>query len=86
MDEKLVKCMIYYGEDVSTPISYPETKKWFELREYTKLLIEKKIQLFHLLVEKILFIMKRSTPDLETAVSFLMNRVSKNNVDNWKVL
>jgi hypothetical protein len=30
--------------------------------------------------------MKRARPDVETAISYLMTRVSKNNVEDWKKL
>ena len=39
--------------------------------------------LFHSVVTKLLFIMKRSRTDLETAVVFLMTRVSKSDIDDW---
>ena len=35
---------------------------------------------------KILYIMKRARPDLETAVSYLCTRVSKSDLDDWKKL
>ena len=38
------------------------------------------------MVAKVLFITKRSRPDLDTAVVFLTTRLSKSDVDEWKKL
>ena len=57
----------------------------FEVREDSKQLIEKKRELFHLVVANILFIMKSSRPVLEMAVSFLTSRVSKSDIEHWKI-
>ena len=38
---------------------------------------------FHSIVAKLLWIMKRARPDLETAVSFLCTRVTKSDEDDW---
>ena len=43
-------------------------------------------EIFHSVTAKLLYIMKRVRPDIETAVSFLMRRVSKSNIEDWKKL
>ena len=58
----------------------------FEVREDAKQMSEKKGGLFHLLVEKLLFIMKGSIPYLDTAMGFLTTRLSKSDVDNREKL
>ena len=40
--------------------------------------------LFHLLTAKLLYITKRTRPDIEPAEEFLTTRVAKINVDDWK--
>ena len=67
--------MEIFGEDVSAPVSYSATKNKFKVREDEEKPSDKKGDLFHLFVSNLFFIMKGSRPDLETAVSFLMNRV-----------
>ena len=42
--------------------------------------------MFHSVVEKLLFIIKRSIPDLETDVGFLTTRVLKSDVDDCEKL
>ncbi len=41
---------------------------------------------FHSIVAKLLWIMKRARPDLETAIDFICNRVDKSDEDDWKKL
>ena len=84
MDKQLEECIYIFGEDVSASVTSPKTNKIFEVREDNKQLSDKKGELFHLVVAKLLFIMKGSRPDLETAVSLLTTRVSKSDVDDWK--
>ena len=43
-----------------------------------------KREVFHSVVAKLLCIMKRARPDLETAIDYLCTRVSKSDVDDWK--
>ena len=45
-----------------------------------------KSEIFHSVTAKLLYLMKRVRPDIEPAVSFLMRRVSKSNIQDWKKL
>ena len=72
-----------FGEDVSTSVTSPATRKLLEVREDSKQLSKKKGELFHSVVVKLLFIMKRSRLDLDTAVIVFTMRVSKSEVDDW---
>ena len=82
MVEQLEECIEIFCKDVSTLVTSPATNKLFEVREDDKQLSEKKEELFHLMVAKLLFIMKMPRPDLETAVIFLTTRLLKSDVDN----
>ena len=84
MVEQLEECIEMFGEDVSALVKYLATKKLFKVSEYSKQRSDNKGELFHSVVEKLLFIMKRSRIDLETAVSLLTTRVSKSDVDDWE--
>ena len=55
-----------FGEDVSTLVTSLATRKLLEVREDSKQLSKKKGELFHSVVVKLLFIMKRSRLDLDT--------------------
>ena len=41
------------------------------------------MEVFHLGVEKLLFILNSSRPDLDKSVSYLMTIVLKTDVDDW---
>ena len=56
----------------------------FEVREDAEQLNEEKSEIYHSLVAKLLYIMKRARPDIKTAISFLSRRVSKSDMDDWK--
>ena len=74
--------MKFFGEYISTPVSSPETV-FLEVREDTEKLCDKKGDLFHSVMEKILFMMKMFRTYLDISVCFLMTRVSKSDVDDW---
>ena len=52
----------------------------------SKELDEARSEIFHSVTAKLLFVMKRARPDIETAVSYLMTRVSKSNEKDWEKL
>ena len=54
----------------------------YDSEELSKLLSEA----FHTIMAKLLYIMQRARPVIETAVSFLMKRVSESDVEDWKKL
>ena len=56
------------------------------MNENAEKLDKEKADLFHSVVAKLLYITKRSRPDIETAVAFLTTRVSKSDVDDFKKL
>ena len=82
MAEQLEDCIENFGEDVSMLVTFPATNKWFKLRYGSEQL--KKVEMSRSVAGKFLFIMKRSRPDVETAVGFLTMRVSKSDVDDWE--
>ena len=86
MVEQLKERIESFGEGVSMLFTSPAKNKLFEVREYSEQLSQNKGELFHSMVGKILFIMKRSRPDLETAVGFLETRVLKSDVDDREKL
>ena len=44
----------------------------------------KKREVFHTVVAKLLYIMKRARQELQTAVIFVCTRITMSNKDNWK--
>ena len=74
-----------FGEDVSTSVTSPATNKLFEVRDDFEQLSDKNGELFHSVVANLLFIMKRSRTDLDMAVGFLMMRVLRSDIYDWKI-
>jgi len=62
------------------------TNHLWNVNENAEKLDKEKADLFHSVVAKLLYITKRSRPDIETAVAFLTTRVSKSDVDDLKKL
>ena len=60
----------------------PETTNLMLVDEICEQLDDRKGEIFHLVVAKLLFVMKRDRPDLEPGISFLMKLVSKIYTDN----
>jgi hypothetical protein len=72
-----------FGEDVSKRVSSAATKKLFEINPATEDLDTERADIFHSVVAKLLWVEKRSRPDIETTISFLCTRVSKSDEDDW---
>ena len=75
-----------FGEIVDGNATTPATYYLFKVDEGVKELDQKKSEIFHSVTAKLLYIMKRARPDIETSVSFLMKRVSKSDEEDWKKL
>jgi hypothetical protein len=86
MKDQLQEAIDMFGEDVDKTVVTPALKNLFDVNENATQLDDDKSDKFHSVVAKLLFIMKRARPDLETAVSFLMTRVSKSDEDDWRKL
>jgi hypothetical protein len=86
MKDQLQEAIDMFGEDVDKTVVTPALKNLFDVNESAAQLDDDRSDKFHSVVAKLLFIMKRARPDLETAVSFLMTRVSKSDEDDWRKL
>ena len=71
-----------YG-NLDTEVNSPANRQLFNVKENAEELGEKKSKDFHSNTASLLYLMKRVRPDIETAISFLMRRVSKSDVDDW---
>jgi hypothetical protein len=71
-----------FGEDVSKRVSSAATKKLFKINPATEDLDTERAGIFHSVVAKLLWVEKRSRPDIKTAISFLCTRVSKSVEDD----
>ena len=81
--DEAIEC---FGEDLGKSVTSPATKNLFDVNEESKPLSAKKQEIFHSVVARVLLMMKRSRPDLETAISFLCTRVAYSTEEDWEKL
>ena len=86
MKNQIREAINWFGEEINEKPSTPANKNLFGTSKDSKELDEKKSELFHSIVAKLLYICKRARPDVETAVSYLCTRVSKSTDNDWKKL
>jgi hypothetical protein len=70
------------GRGVTTPASL----HLFDTDDEAPKLSEEKSEIFHHLVAKLLYMCKRTRPDLQTAVAFLTTRVKAPDIADWRKL
>ena len=83
MKEQILEAIEAFGEPITKTATSPAKVHLFEVREDDQALSEEKAEVFHLVVMKLLYIMKRVRPDIETTVAFLSTRVSCSTLDDW---
>ena len=72
--------------ELDASVTSPTTNVIFAVDRDIGELDDFKSRQFHSTTAKLLSLMKRVRPDLETSVSQLMRRVSKSNMDDWNKL
>ena len=70
------------GDKVTEGVTSPATRQLREVNPKCEALSEEKKETFHSIVAKLLWIMKRARPDLETAISYLCTRVDKSDIND----
>jgi len=86
MKKMLNETLDMIDDDLCVKVSSPETKRLFDVREKAEPLNDEKSELFHSIVAKLLYLCKRSRPDVEPVVAFICTRVSKSDVEGLKTL
>ena len=76
----------FEGNKIEEIVSSPAQKHLRECNDKCHKLNGRKSELFHSIVAKLLWIMKRARPDLEVAVSYLCTRVPKSDEYDWEKL
>ena len=72
-----------FDEDLSKHVSSPAAKWLMTVKDETKKLSKEQAEKFVSFVYKLLWVTKRSRPDIETSVSFLCTRVKEPDKDDW---
>ena len=71
------------GSKVDEIVTTPARPRLRDIDLECAQLCSEKQAVFHSIVQKLLWIMKRSRPDLEIAIGFLCTRVAKSDKDDW---
>lgn len=83
LQETIDMFVLSEGSNVTEEVSSPARSRLRDVNPEGIPLNKDKKDAFHSIVQKLLWIMKRARPDLETAVSFLCTRVTKSDEDDW---
>jgi len=86
MKDQILEALDMFGEEVDMRVTSPAPRHLFDVDDNCEKLSSRKADIFHSVTAKLLYIMKRSRPDIETAISFLCKRVSKSDTQDWKKL
>ena len=86
MKDYLIECINSFGESFNGGASTPARTTLFDIKEGELELDEKRKEVFHHIVAKLLFVSKRARPDIDLTVSFLCARVDKSTEEDWSKL
>ena len=86
MTKKAKDVVEHFGETCNYKVSSPSAPHLWQVNDDAEQLNQDQSEIFHSVTAELLYLTKRSRPDIEPTVSFLTTRVSKSNVDDWKKL
>ena len=87
MRDQLIETFNMFNEELDETVASPAQKNLFTTYDGVCEGLDKaRSEVFHSVTAKLLFIMKRGRPDIETTISYLMTRVSKSNEKDWMKL
>ena len=83
MKDYIKECIETFGKQFNGGASSPAKRNLFEINETSKRLSEKRADIFHHIVAKLLFVSKRARPDIDLTISFLCSRVDRSTEQDW---
>ena len=86
MKDQVKEAITWFGEPITKKPVLPANKNLFVISMNSPELDSEKSDIFHSVVQKLLYIIKRARPGIETAILFLCTRVSKSTHDDWMKL
>ena len=85
MKDYIKECFEAFGELLGKAANTPAKSTLFEVNGSVEL-NEERMETFHHIVAKLLYVSKRARVDIDLAVSFLCTRVSKSTEEDWEKL
>ena len=86
MYDYIDKLLLELPSDMNGSVKTPAASHLFSINKDAKKLQEEKAQLFHHLVAKLLYLLRRTRQDIQTAVAFLCTRLQSPDEDNYRKL
>ena len=86
MKKHIEEAISWFGENITERPVNPANKNLFNVERSAIDLDDDKSDTFHSIVAKLLFVCKRSRPDIEPAIAYICTKVSKSSTDDWKKL
>ena len=83
MKEYIKECLEAYGEEIGKGVNTPAKHDLFVIDGEAKDSCEEKMDIFHHIVAKLVYVSKRAGVDIDLAISFLCPRVSKSTSQDW---
>ena len=83
MMEYIKECFVAYGEEIGKGVNTPSKRDLFHIDGEAKALSEAKMDIFHHIVAKLLYVSKRARVDIDLTISFLCTRVSRSTDEDW---
>ena len=75
-----------FGEDMNQHVSTPSSRKLFWIDDESPKLDEELADKFHSIIGRLLWVLKRGRPEIETAMSFLCTRIKEPTQQDWAKL
>jgi hypothetical protein len=86
MEEYINNVLNDVPESMSGTAATPAANHLFEISPNAKKLDSNDSELFHHITAQLLYLCKRSRPDIQTSIAFLCSRVAQPDIDDWKKL
>jgi len=80
--QHLEECIEDFGKDVITKVTTSAQRYLFDVSNELEILSKEKHERSHSIVQKLLFVGKRSQPDLQTSILFLCTRVRSSDISD----
>jgi hypothetical protein len=86
MKDYLKEAIADFGEDIVKSAATPAKRDLFDINDDSPALPDKKREIFHSVVAKLLYVSKRGRLDIQLATAFLCTRVSCSSGQDWEKL
>ena len=84
MTKKLEESIKIFGSTCGYAVKIPAELHLWEVNENAERLETEKSIIFHSVAANVLYVAKRTRPDIEPEIEYFTTQVANSNVDDWK--